>query len=130
MIAVKEPYFGQCPTGDLAVCVHHPSDCVFVDTSSSTSKPDAAIPPTCSANFIVVCPSELGGCGIFATAPIALGSPILLEKAFALTNSADSAAYENGVDGILKGERTNVSIEGVEGVESGEYEQIERTTHL
>ncbi|KAF2162892.1 hypothetical protein M409DRAFT_68857 [Zasmidium cellare ATCC 36951] len=106
-IAIKEPFLGQCPTGDLAICVHHPTDCILVDSSSPTTKPPLPATPSCSTHHIAIRPSSLGGRGVFATAPIGAGGLVVLEKALALSDSVDAATYGNGIDGILEGERSN-----------------------
>ncbi|KAK4502284.1 hypothetical protein PRZ48_005709 [Zasmidium cellare] len=106
-IEIKEPYYGKCPTGDLAVCVHHPADLILVDPHTAMTKPAPAATPTCSSHNNTIRPSPLGGRGVFATARIDAGGLVLLEKALALAARNDAAAYGPGVEGILQGERTN-----------------------
>lgn len=106
-LAIKEPYYGFCPAGDLAVCLHHAIDCVLDVAPESEIESASSWPPTCSKNAIAVRPSSLGGRGVFAVMPISMGSLVILEKALALSTDADAAAYGPGIEGILEGERTN-----------------------
>lgn len=36
-LAVHEPYFGQCPSGEVAICLHHPSDCRIIPDTPATA---------------------------------------------------------------------------------------------
>lgn len=116
-IAIKEPYFSDSPTGDLMVCVHHPTDCVFLQDETTEdqhslngalrSNGTMATEPSCRADNIEVRSSSLGGRGVFAKQQITTGETILFEKSLAMSSTADTTAYEPGMENVLNGATTN-----------------------
>ncbi|CAK4031071.1 Histone-lysine N-methyltransferase, H3 lysine-4 specific [Lecanosticta acicola] len=115
-LAIKEPYFGSGPSGGMLVCVHHPSDCVFLGDGKDEVQKGPTIQvnndtmnlePRCRANNIEVRPSSLGGRGMFAVKDLKMGDTVLYEQALAMFDSTDATPYGPGLDGLLPGTSTN-----------------------
>ncbi|EME44938.1 hypothetical protein DOTSEDRAFT_70855 [Dothistroma septosporum NZE10] len=124
ILNVCQPYFGRCPSGEMAVCIHHPSDCLIstrgpaedIGTSEmktwsssigqrgSASMPISITPRVCG---IEVRPSPLGSRGMFANQPLTSANLLLCEKPLALQTGFDAQAYGVGKHDILPGVFTN-----------------------